>query len=389
MYSKEDVLNFVEEYDVKFIRLTYFDVFGIQKNVSILPARLNAAFEKGIAIDATAIQGFSNPDSTDLFLKPDPSTFAIMPWRSLDGNVIFMICDIYYPDGRIYPLDSRYILKQAIQKARAVGIEPEMAAKFEFYLFLLDEKGQETHIPLDQAGYMDVAPLDRGENVRRDICLTLNEMGLQPLKSFHQKGPGQNEIDFHFAPALRAADEASIFKWVVKTAASLAGMWTDFSPRPLKDQPGNGLHIQIRFFDYDPEIQAHFAAGILKYCRESTLFFNPAEASYKRFGKFDAPEKTDWSRTSRFTLLRFPPLNPETMEIRSTDCLTNPYLSFALILEAGLKGVEEKLDLQDAASAALLPRTRGEAASLAKASAFIQQVLPAEIVQAYLGSDRS
>lgn len=385
MYSKEEVLHLVEEEDVKFIRLTYFDVFGNQKNVSILPNRLRTAFHKGIAIDSTAVAGFYNDNHTDLFLKPDPSTFTLMPWRSLDGNVVFMICDIFYPDGQLYPLDSRYLLKKAIRKVRARGLEPEMACKFEFYLFLLDENGQPTSIPFDQAGYMDVAPMDKGENIRRDICMTLDEMGLQPLKSYHQEGPGQNEIDFHFSDALRAADEASIFKWVVRTSAGLNGLWADFSPRPLDNQPGCGMHIQLRFFDFDPLIQEHFAAGILKYVRESSLLLNPSEGSYRRFGKFKAPEKTDWSRDQRFVLLRFPALNPETIEVRSADALSNPYLAFTLILEAGLKGIEENLLLGDLKEPELLPPSFKEACILAKESEFLHEVFPDHILEAYMG----
>lgn len=396
MYSKEEVLQFVEEENVRFIRLTFFDVFGRQKNVSILPNRLRRAFDKGITIDASAVAGFENPTHSDLILKPDPSTFTILPWRSTDGSVIYMICDIYYPDGKVFPYNVRHILKEAVRHARKEGLEIEMAAKFEFYLLKTDEFGQKSNEPMDHAGYMDVAPWDRGENIRRDICLTLEEMGMEPQKSFHLHGHGQNEIDFHFNAALQAADEAAIFKWVVRTCAHINGLWADFTPKPFKDQPGNGLHIQMRFFDDDPEKREMFMAGILKYICQMTLFLNPTIQSYQRFGKGRAPLFVDWSRDSRFCLLRMPPLNEDTFEVRSPDCKCSVYLSFALLIEAGLKGIREGLQLQDCRHARnseetmeMLPATFQEAAALARSSEFIAEVLPKELVETYARGELS
>ena len=390
MYSKEDVLLFLEEENVRFIRLTFFDVYGRQKNVSIQPNRLQRAFEKGIAIDATAVTGFQNPNHTDLILKPDPSTMTILPWRSTDGSVIYMICDLYYPNGEIFEYSTRYILKQAVAKARSFGLEIEMAAKFEFYLLKLNEYGEKTDIPMDQAGYMDVAPLDRGENIRRDICLTLEEMCIEPHKSYHQYGYGQNEVDFHFNNALQAADEAAIFKWVVRTTAHSNGLWADFSPRPFRKQPGNGLHIQMRFFDDDEKLRHQFMAGILKYIREMTLFLNPREQSFERFGKDQAPLFIDWSDQTRFTLLRIPSLNPDTFEVRSPDCTCSVYLAFALLIQAGLRGIEENLSLEKETRArnsedsiSMLPSSLDEAIELAQNSEFIAEVVPKNVLETY------
>lgn len=394
MYTKEEVLQFLEDEDVKFIRLTYFDVFGRQKNVSVQPSRMRRAFEKGISIDATSVAGFENPIHTDLVLKPDPNTLTILPWRSTDGSVVYMICDIFYPDGRPFENDCRNILKRAVGKARNMGLEIEMAAKYEFYLMKLDEQGQRTDVPLDQAGYMDVAPWDRGENIRRDICITLDEMGMEPHKSFHQCGWGQNEVDFHFNNALQAADEAAIFKWVVRTTAQLHGLWADFTPRPFAKQPGNGLHIQIRFFDDDEEKRHMFMAGILKYAREMTLFFNPTTKSYERFGKDKAPLFINWSEQTRHCLLRVPSLNPDTFEVRSPDCKCSPYLTFALLIEAGLAGIEEGLELPvydsmrfDAESIEMLPASLTEAARLAASSEFIACTVPASILKTYMNGE--
>ncbi|WP_286139439.1 glutamine synthetase beta-grasp domain-containing protein, partial [Faecalibaculum rodentium] len=246
MYSVEDVMTFVSQEDVRFIRLTFFDIFGRQKNISILPDQLERAFGKGIAVDAFAVPGFENEIHGDLYLKPDPSTFTILPWRSVDGSVVLMICSLVYPDGRPFEKDLRMQLKEAVQDACALGISLRMSTEFEFYLFRNDEKGNPTSIPLDTGGYLDVSPLDHGENIRREICFTLEEMGLQPQASYHQCGPGQNEVDFHASAPCRAADEASLFKWVVRTVASTNGLRADFTPRPLPDEPGNGLHVNMQ-----------------------------------------------------------------------------------------------------------------------------------------------
>lgn len=393
MYTREDVLNYVEENDVKFIRLAFFDVKGVQRNISIMPGRLERAFEKGIALDAGIVPGFEQGCQSDLFLVPDPSTMMLLPWRSMDNGVIHMICDLYTPDGEIFRRDTRQILKRAIGRAYAEGLDLQMAAKFEFYLFELDEKGHPTSIPFDEGGYMDIAPKDRGENIRREICLTLDEMGLDPHKSYHQAGPGQNEIDFHFSDPLSSADEASIFKWVVRTCAHGSGLAADFSPRPLKDAPGNGLHIQIRFFDLDQERQDAFLAGILRYAGESSLFFNPAEESYLRLGKDRAPGKADWSRTYRNVMVRLPGRSNSTFEMRMGDCMANPYLMFALLIEAGLKGMDENLSLQpsfeeDENCGKPLPASLSEARRLAADSVFIHEIVPEEIIDFYMAEQR-
>lgn len=389
MYSRDDVLNYVAENDVKFIRLAYFDVRGVQHNVSIMPGRLERAFEKGIALDAGIVPGFEQGYQSDLFLVPDPSTMTVLPWRSIDNGVIHMICDLYLPDGTIYNRDSRQILKRAIGKAYRAGLDLQMAAKFEFYLFELDDHGRPTKIPYDQGGYMDVAPLDRGENVRREICLTLDEMGLDPHKSYHQQGPGQNEIDFHFSDPLSAADEASIFKWVVRTCANANGLYADFSPRPLEYAPGNGLHVQVRLFDLDEKKKASFLAGLLQYAPECSLFFNPKETSYLRLGKDRAPGKANWSGSFRNVMVRLPGRSNNTLEMRIGDCLANPYLMFALILEAGLKGMEENLPLclpfeENEEGGLPLPASLTEARRLAASSEFIAQIVPEEILAFYL-----
>ena len=210
-YTKQEVMQFVNEEDVKFIRLAFCDVLGKQKNISIMPSELERAFEHGIAVDASAIRGFGGEIHSDLFLHPDPDTLAILPWRPEHGKVVRMFCTIRYPDGTSFENDARSILIQAVQDAESAGYSFYFGSEMEFYLFKLDENGDATRIPYDNAGYMDIAPDDKGENVRREICLTLEQMGIHPESSHHEEGPGHNEIDFRYSDALSAADNAMAF----------------------------------------------------------------------------------------------------------------------------------------------------------------------------------
>ena len=246
--------------------------------------------EYGISFDASAVDGYDDGVKSDMFLNPDPDTLTIVPWRPMEGRVARMFCDVTNPDGTLYPKDTRYILKQAIRAAKEAGIYVYFGAEVEFYLFRLDEKGMQTRIPLDNAGYMDIAPDDQGEAIRRDICYALIDMGIHPETSHHEQGPGQNEIDFRYSDALTAADNTSTFKWVVKSLAMMSGMWADFSPKPLPDAPGNGMHINMSVESDDgKDYTEPFMAGILEHIREITLFLNPTKESYERLGDMKAP----------------------------------------------------------------------------------------------------
>lgn len=400
MYTSEDVKNFVEEEDVRFIRLAFFDIFGTQKNISILPDQLSRAFDKGIPIDAFAVAGFDNDVHGDLYLRPDPATFTILPWRSIDGSVVFMVCDLYYPDGRPFDKDCRYVLRKAVEKCRSYGISLRFSTEFEFYLFRQDEYGRPGPIPLDKGGYMDVAPADCGEDIRRAICFTLEEMGMQPQSSYHQCGPGQNEIDFHASMPVRAADEASLFKWVVRTVAHNNGLWADFSPKPLKEEAGNGLHVNIQVESIDlleplkeDGLFRQFLAGVLAHIREITLFANPLRESYLRLGRKKAPSTIAWSDRSRCQLVRVASDHINRLELRSPDCASNPYLLFALLIYAGLEGIDQQMVLAspmdmdpDAAlcgEGEKLPQTLEEAVDAACDSVFIRNCLPDSFVEYY------
>lgn len=398
-YSKQEVMQYVQEEDVKFIRLAFCDVFGKQKNISIMPEELPRAFEYGIAIDASAIEGFGDETHSDLLLHPDADTLMPLPWRPEHGRVVRMFCTISYSDGRTFECDSRSILKQAVQDAEKAGFQFFFGAEQEFYLFNLDDNGNPTKEPYDNAGYMDIAPEDKGENIRREICLTLEQMGIRPESSHHEEGPGQNEIDFRYSSPLAAADNAMTFQMVVKTVARRNGLYADFSPKPLEDKPGNGFHINMSVKSSDNVDNMNFMiAGILAKVAEMTIFLNPLESSYQRFGNNKAPRYISWSRENRSQLVRVPAAVGEykRAELRSPDPAANTYLAFALMIYASLYGIQNKLELQDPADINLykadadtlakfehLPENLKSACSLANNSDFIKEHIPGAILELY------
>lgn len=398
-YTKHEVMQFIEEEDVKFIRLAFCDVFGKQKNISIMPEELNRAFELGIAIDAWSIAGFDKQLRSDLFLYPDPSTLVVLPWRPEHGRVVRMFCDIKWSDGSTFLCDTRQLLKKAIASAKEKGICFQFGSEMEFYLFNRDEFGNPTNTPYDQAEYMDIAPDDKGENIRREICLTLEQMGISPESSHHEDGPGQNEIDFKYSDPLSAADNAVTFSAVVKTVANRNGIYACFNPKPLADAPGNGMHINFSIKDNtDAKMLNHCLAGILKYIPDMTLYLNRCEDSYKRLGMNKAPGFITWSAENRSQLVRIPAAtgNYKRAELRSPDPMTNPYIAYTLLIYAGLRGIEEMLELPPAADINLytatedilsqyapLPKSLEEAKIISKNSAFINSILPVQIIEAY------
>ena len=397
-YSKKEVMQFIAEEDVRFIRLAFCDVFGKQKNISIMSEELERAFEYGIAFDASSVTGFGNEAQSDLFLRPDPETLNVLPWRPEHGAVVRMYSDITYPDGRPFECDTRYLLKKAVAFAEKKGYRFAFGAEQEFYLFQLDEQGKATKIPYDEAGYMDVAPEDRGENIRREICLTLDRMGIHPESSHHEYGPGQNEIDFRYSDALSAADNTETFQTVVKVAAAGNGLSADFSAKPLPDHPGNGFHINMSVSSENGDVMDAMVAGVLERIREMTVFMNPTENSYLRFGKDRAPLYISWSPENRSQLIRIPAAAPayRRAELRSPDPSANPYLAFALMIYAGLEGIEQNLVLPPAVNVNLfqapenvrkqliqLPESLEAARALARNSGFMKTYLPESILDIY------
>ena len=399
-YSKDEVLQYVQEDDVKFIRLAFCDVFGRQKNISIMPDELPRAFQQGIAIDGSAIRGFGDDTHSDLLLHPEASTLHQLPWRPEHGKVVRLFSDITWPSGEVFPCDTRQLLKKAIAEAAEAGYHFSFGAKQEFYLFRLDDSGYPTDIPHDQAGYMDLAPEDRGENVRREICLTLEQLGIQPESSHHEEGPGQNKINFRYSEALSAADNVMTFRTVVKTIAHRNGLYGDFRAKPLPDKPGNGFHINISIkTDDGSDALPAVMAGIMDKAYEMTAFLNPTENSYARFGKHKAPAYVSWSKDNRSQLLRIPAVAGENKraELRSPDPTANPYLVFTLLIYAGLYGIQNGLTLPEpadfnllAADAAtlleyrMLPPDLTTACRAAAGSEFIRTSLPEEIRHIYI-----
>ena len=398
-YSKQEVMQYVQEEDVKFIRLAFCDVFGRQKNISIMPGELPRAFAYGIALDASAITGFGDEARSDLLLHPQPDTLSLLPWRPEHGKVVRMFSGISYPDGRPFECDTRSLLKNAVDQAQAAGYRFAFGAEQEFYLFQLDEAGEPTKTPYDRAGYMDVAPDDRGENIRREICLTLEQMGIQPESSHHEEGPGQNEIDFRYSDALTAADNAMTFQTIVKTVAHRNGLWADFSAKPLERYPGHGFHINVSVQAEDGGDHLFpMIAGVLDRVGDMTVFLNPTENSYSRLGRNKAPAYISWSSENRSPLVRIPAALGEyrRAELRSPDPTANPYLAFALIIYAGLYGMEQQLELPmpadfnlfqaDAQALAAFGRLPADLSAACKAAAdspFIRKHLPAAILDMY------
>lgn len=398
-YTQEEVIQYVTEEDVKFIRMAFCDVYGRQRNVAIMAAELPRAFSHGIAIDASAVPGFGGEVRSDLFLRPDPSTLKELPWRPHTGRVAHMFCEIVHPDGTICATDTRSILKDAFARAESQGYSFSFGAEMEFYLFKLDDEGNPTKEPYDRAGYMDVAPEDKGENVRREICLTLEQMGILPESSHHESGPGQNEIDFRYSDPLTAADNAIILRSVVKTIAAQNGLFADFSPRPLPEHDGSGMHINISAKKDGVELPpTELIPGLMEHAAEITAFLNPCENSYERLGRDKAPAYVTWSEENRSQFIRVPAASGifRRVELRSPDSMANPYLAYALIIHACLDGIEKKLPLPapadfnmyEASADALagfqkLPESLTKAARIAGGSAFLQNHLPESVLRAY------
>ncbi|MGN1062142.1 MAG: glutamine synthetase family protein [Candidatus Scatosoma sp.] len=388
-----DVTEYVKEEDVKFIRLAFCDMKGRIRNASVMPDRLESAFKYGVSVDGSAV-GFSPAEKSDLFLFPDPDTLTLLPWRPSHGRVARLFCAVKTPDGDPCPLDSRQILKNAVEYAAKNGLSCDFGTEFEFYLFRLDENGEKTYIPADRAGYMDVAPQDKCENIRREICLTIEEMGLSPERSHHEEGPGQNEIDFRYSDALSSADHAVIFRNAAETIAYKNGFWASFQPKPLEEESGSGMHVNVSVKSGDGrDVTESFIAGVLAKIREMTYFLNNTEQSYQRLGKKKAPDTIGWGKENRTALIRIPATGAgesRRFELRSADGTANIYLAYALILYAGTDGVKNALPLQKESAGDLsaagnacekLPRSLEEAKKAALNSEFIKKYIPKEFLE--------
>ena len=359
-YTKEDIIKIVRDEKVEFIRLQFTDIFGMLKNVSITAKQLEKALDNQCMFDGSSIEGFVRIEESDMYLSPDTDSFVILPWNSEIGKTARLICDVYTSDGKPFEGDPRHVLKRALNKAAGMGYDTfNVGPECEFFLFLVDDEGNPTTITHDKAGYFDLGPVDLGEKARRDMCLTLEEMGFEVEQSHHEEAPGQHEIDFKYTDALNAADAIQTFKLVVKTIAQKHGLHATFMPKPVYGIAGSGMHVNTSLFNKGKNVfydengplelsqEAYwFIGGLMKNIRSITALTNPLVNSYKRLiPGYEAPVYIAWSARNRSPLIRVPSARGTAtrLELRCPDPSCNPYLALAAILSAGLDGIENRI----------------------------------------------
>ena len=414
-YTRADILRIVEEEDVGFIRLQFTDIFGVMKNVAITASQLEKALDHQIMFDGASIEGFARIEESDMYLYPDLDTFEIFPWRPQQGKVARLICDVYKPDGTIFQSDPRYVLKKVMFQAKSMGFEFDVGTECEFFLFHTDDDGLPTTVTHESAGYFDLGPLDLGENARRDMVLTLEDMGYEIEASHHESAPAQHGIDLHYDEALASADSIMTFKLVVKTIARRHGLHATFMPKPKSGINGSGMHINMSmrkdginiFHDSkDPaglSKEAYwFIGGLMKHMKAICFITNPVVNSYKRLVPgYEAPVYIAWSARNRTPLIRIPDTRRDAVrvELRSPDPSANPYLALAVCLAAGLEGIQNEImppksvdcniyemseEERKASGIEMLPGSLLEAAREFEKDAFIQSVLGEDLSKKYI-----
>ena len=404
------VLKTVKERDIHFIRLWFTDVLGQMKSFAITPSELEVAFEEGMGFDGGAIQGFAHAKDADMIARPDATTFQVLPWRPKDDGVARMFCNIYTPDGTPHPCDPRFALRRMLAKAAEQSYELNIGVKGEYFYF----KDNETPEPIDRGGYFDLTPLDNASDLRRDTILTLEQMGIPVEYSHHENAPSQQEIHLRYSDALSMADALMTYRLVVKEIALKHGVYASFMPKPIASVNGSGMHVHQSLFIGDDnafysaddpvglsELARHYIAGVLKYAPEFMLVTNQYVNSYKRLVPgFGAPTVIGWSCRNRSSLVRVPHYKPgkeaaARFELRSPDPACNPYLVFAVLLGAGLKGIEEGLELAEPVedsvefeAVATLPGNLGSATELFAQSELMKEVLGDDIHQFIVDNKR-
>jgi glutamine synthetase len=360
--KKEEVLRAIRDRDIKFVQFWFSDVLGMVKSFTVSPAELEMAMEEGMGFDGSSIEGFARIEESDMIAMPDPDTFCLIPWLTDVGPVARIICDIVNPDGTPYDGDPRYVLKRVLKRTKDMGYEFYVGPELEYFYFRSD-KGTE---PLDKGGYFDLAPADLGDSLRRLTVKTLESMGIQVEYSHHEVAPSQHEIDLRYAECLKMADAVITYRVVVKEIAGQKGVYATFMPKPILEVNGSGMHVHQSFFKgnrncmYDPhdeynlsDIAKHYIAGLLIHARELTAVTSQWVNSYKRLVPgYEAPVYVSWARRNRSTLVRVPMYKPgreaaTRLEYRSPDPACNPYLTFAVMLAAGLEGIEQKYPLPE------------------------------------------
>ncbi len=405
-YDKEDIIRLVKEEDVEFIRLQFTDLFGKLKNVAVTSSQLEKALNNKCMFDGSSIEGFIRIEELQMYLYPDYNTFEIFPWRPQQGKVARLFCDVYKTDGQPFEGDPRYVLKRAIREAEKMGYTFEVGPECEFFLFNTDENTLPTTMTHEQAGYFDCGPMDFGENARRDIVLTLEDMDFVIESSHHEVAPAQHEVDFKHDEALITADNIMTFKLAVKTIAKRHGLHATFMPKPKSDVNGSGMHINMSLMkegtnvfsdesdEYGLSQEAYyFMGGIMKHIKAITAITNPLVNSYKRLiPGFEAPTNIGWSAKSKSSLFRIPYAQGDStrIELRSPDPSANPYLALAVCLMAGLNGIKEKqeppksIDTIRSGNYQKLPGTLKEAILELNKDTFIKGVLGKELCDKYM-----
>ena len=404
-YTKDDIFRMVEEEDVEFIRLQFTDIFGTLKNIAITSSQLEKALDNKCMFDGSSVEGFVRIEESDMYLYPDYDTFEIFPWRPQQGKVARLICDVYTPDGKPFEGDPRWILKKTIKEANEMGYRFDVGPECEFFLFHTDDNGLPTTLSHEKAGYFDLGPNDLGENIRRDMVLTLEEMGFEIEASHHEVAPAQHEIDFKYDEVLKTADNIQTFKMTVKTIAKRHGLYATFMPKPKFGISGSGMHINMSlateegkniFADENGKIGLsddayHFIAGIMKHARGMSAITNPLVNSYKRLVPgYEAPVYIAWSAKNRSPLIRIPASrgNGTRVELRNPDPTANPYLVLALCLAAGLDGIKNKIEVPESVDCNIYEMTPGErrAAGIENMPADLKEVVDCLVADEFLCS---
>lgn len=406
-YTRQEILELMEEEDVEFIRLQFVDLYGHLKNMAVTTSQLDKLLQNKCMFDGAAIDGFSEKKNPELFLAPDLDTFTIFPWRPQRGKVARFLCNVLNADGTPFEGDSRYILQKVVKQAKDMGYTLNVGPDLHFYLFDLDENGDPTTKTSEKAGYFDIGPIDSGENVRREMVLDLEEMGFEVESSYHEEEPAQHGIDFKYEDALSAADNIVTFKLVVRNVAKRHGVHATFMPKPKMGLEGSGMHLSVSLSDSQgrnlffgkgedaiSEVAYQFMAGIMEHIEGMTLINNPIVNSYKRLVPgYGAPVNVTCSTTDRNAIIRMTSVGGDgtRLELRSPDGASNPYLVLALVLAAGLDGIQRKLKLSMNVDEVLtqdkkrkLPRTLEDAVRAFEKDAFVQQVLGRHICDKYL-----
>lgn len=406
--QQEFVLRTIEERDIRFIRLWFTDILGTLKSVAIAPAELENAFEEGIGFDGSAIQGFARESESDMLAKPDPATFTILPWRAEAQGAARIFCDITLPSGEASPADPRNVLRRTLDKAAKMGYTCYTHPEIEFFLFKSQPEKGEQPIPVDQGGYFDHTPAVVGHDFRRQAITLLEAMGVSVEFSHHEGAPGQQEIDLRYADALSTADNIMTFRHVIKEVALNQGFYASFMPKPFTDHPGSGMHTHVSLFEgeknafYDSNAELNlskvgrqFVAGILKHAAEITAVTNQWVNSYKRLqGGGEAPSTISWGHNDRGALVRIPMYKPNKenstrIELRSPDSACNPYLAYAVMLAAGLKGIEKNYLLEPSTDTELLPSNLEESISVMEKSELVRETLGEHVFDYFLRNKRA